>query len=338
MQYDIKDLHLKKTLKSKTFVNKQSEKKRVVQVITVSDEKTGQRVDNFLLTYLKKIPKTHIYKILRNGEVRINKKRVKQDYRLHGGDQIRIPPLFQIISDRISPTQKAMELLEKCVLYEDEDLLIINKPSGMASHGGSGVNFGVIETIRASRNLKGLRGENLELVHRLDKGTSGCLIIAKKRSTLRNLHEMLRAGKINKKYLLLVKGKWQGGSRTITLPLLRNQLVSGERLVKVDSENGKTTITKFIPKKNYNDATLLEAIIFTGKTHQIRVHAAHLGHEVAGDEKYGSNEFNRFMQQKGLRRLFLHAYSLHFKLPDSGRIIDVIAQLDEDLKLVLDNL
>lgn len=322
----------------KTTKNFITEKESKVNTLIINDERGGQRIDNFLRSKLKKIPKTHIYKILRSGEVRVNSRRVKPSYHLQTGDSIRIPPVHLATSEKIRPSEASMKLLENCVIYEDDDLLIVNKPSGMSSHGGSGINFGVIETLRASRDKKGSRLENLELVHRLDKGTSGCLIIAKKRSALRNLHEMLRNGKINKKYSLLVKGKWRGESRTVSLPLARNMLISGERLVTIDEERGKSTITKFIPKKIYQNASLLEAILFTGKTHQIRVHAAHLGHPLAGDEKYGYHEFNDFMRTKGLHRLFLHAFSLRFKSPNSDKMINVVAKLDDELQHVLDKL
>ncbi|MCL5261358.1 MAG: 23S rRNA pseudouridine(955/2504/2580) synthase RluC [Gammaproteobacteria bacterium] len=301
--------------------------------ITIDDDFIGQRLDNFLFNKLKNVPKTRIYKMLRKGEVRVNKKRVSQNYRLQASDQIRIPPYWythKVLSN--APSQSSISSLESRVLYEDDGMIILNKPAKMAVHGGSGINFGVIETMRAARpELK-----TLELVHRLDRDTSGCLLLAKKRSRLRMLHELLRAGTINKRYLVLVKGKWVDGKKNVALPLIKNQLSSGERIVKVNSE-GKEALTSFVAKKVYQDASLLEATIHTGRTHQIRVHAATIGFPVAGDEKYGDKKFNQLLKQYGLHRLFLHAESLSFTLPD-GKKIAINAKLDHELELVLQKL
>jgi 23S rRNA pseudouridine955/2504/2580 synthase len=216
------------------------------------------------------------------------------------------------------------------IIYEDDGLIILNKPSGMAAHGGSGINFGVIETLRAAMpQLK-----HLELIHRLDRGTSGCLMIAKKRSILRQIHALLREGKVIKRYLVLVRGKWQEGTaKTVDLPLAKNQLLSGERMVKVHEE-GKSTLTIFRPLQISDKTSLLEAELHTGRTHQIRVHAAAIGYPVAGDDKYGDAEFNSAMKKFGLNRLFLHAQSVSFTL-ESGKRIDVTAPLDQGLADVL---
>lgn len=303
-----------------------------VTTIIVPEDRSGQRIDNFLLNKLKKIPKSRIYKILRSGEVRVNKKRCKPDYRIQENDSIRLPPLWQEGSLKLAPSISSTNFLQTRIIYEDNKLLILNKPSGMASHGGSGINFGVIETMRALRP-----NETLELVHRLDKGTSGCLIIAKKHSALRQLHALIREGKISKKYLLLVKGQWKNGTKTVNLPLLKNQLSSGERFVEVNTQ-GKASSTRFTPKKVFSSTSLLEAELYSGKTHQIRVHAAHLGYPIAGDDKYGDFEFNKIMKKQGLKRLFLHAVEVKFKLSDNEETIRVTASLDDELALFLEQL
>jgi len=303
--------------------------KSTATVIIIPDDRARQRIDNFLFSHLKNIPKSRIYKMLRSGEVRVNKKRCKPDYKIQSNDQIRLPPVWQEIEPKREPGSNSMQLLNDRIIYEDNKILILNKPSGMASHGGSGINFGVIETLRALRP-----NETLELVHRLDRGTSGCLIIAKKHSALRQLHSLIREGKILKKYLLLVRGQWQNGDKTVNLPLIKNQLSAGERFVKINPE-GKAAKTKFIPQKIFTEASLLEAQLFSGKTHQIRVHAAHLGYPIAGDDKYGDYEFNKTMKQKGLKRLFLHAAEVKFKLETDDQPIHVKSALDDELTLVL---
>ena len=292
--------------------------------ITIAEDFAGQRVDNFLFNKLKNIPKTRIYKMVRKGEVRVNKRRVSAFYKLQADDVLRLPPFWSDATEAPRrPTDKVVHSLDDKIIYEDDALLIINKPSGMASHGGSGISFGVIETLRHARpEIK-----NLELVHRLDRDTSGCLVLAKKRSALRALHELIRNGAITKQYVLLVKGKWQGDERKVDLPLLKNQLSSGERIVRVNSE-GKDSITIFRPREVYADSSLIEAELRTGRTHQIRVHAAHIGHPIAGDEKYGDKEFNQEMKSRGLKRLFLHAERIAFTLPN-GRKIDIKAKLDD---------
>jgi 23S rRNA pseudouridine955/2504/2580 synthase len=238
---------------------------------------------------------------------------------------------------KTQPSLKIMQNLEQNILYEDANIIILNKPAGIAAHGGSGISFGVIETMRANRpEIK-----NLELVHRLDRATSGCLILAKKHSALRELHEMLRLGKIKKKYLVLVRGQWQGGKRKVEVELVKNQLQSGERLVKVKSfgndqySKAKKALTVFQPEKIFKEASLLAVTLGTGRTHQIRVHAQALDHQVAGDEKYGDKIFNKLMHEKGLKRMFLHASSLTFKLSGSDKAIAIAAPLPIELQNLL---
>lgn len=304
------------------------------QLITIDESHQGQRIDNFLLSYLKGVPKSRIYRSLRQGEVRVNKKRVKPDYRLNLHDQVRIPPIRMAEKTEIThPPAWQLRLLQQSILYEDDGLIIINKPAGIAVHGGSGINFGIIETLRYMRP----EARFLELVHRLDRDTSGCLVIAKKRAILVTLHHLFNTHQIEKVYLTLVKGRWHGGKREIRLPLLKNQLQSGERMVRV-SDKGKMAISLFEPVKFFKDATLIKVTLHTGRTHQIRVHAAHLHHPIAADEKYGDKKFNQQMRELGIKRLFLHASSLSFHLPDSKQTISVCACLDKDLLASLKNL
>lgn len=304
-----------------------------VEHVIVSAEYDGQRIDNFLLRYLKGVPKSMIYRILRKGEVRVNKGRIKPQHRLKAGDDIRIPPINKAQPKVINPSQHAVAEIQQCVLYEDERILVINKPSGMAVHGGSGLSFGVIEAVRHWRNDL----HYLELVHRLDRETSGCLILAKKRSALRQLHELLRENRIEKRYLALVMGNWQYGERTIDIPLQKNTLRSGERVVRI-SEHGKSAISIFKPIAITKQASLLEVQIKTGRTHQIRVHAAHTGHPVAGDDKYGDKAFNRQLESMGLHRMFLHARGLAFSLEEPHKDIVLNAPLDVELEDILKKL
>lgn len=308
-----------------------------VQTIQVGSDIAGQRIDNFLIARLKGAPKSLIYKILRRGEVRVNRGRVKPSYRLQGGDSVRIPPV-RLGEPRVParPGDRVLAQIEASILYEDKGLLILNKPSGLAVHGGSGVSFGVIEALRALRP----DAHYLELVHRLDRETSGCLIIAKKRSVLRALHRLLRGDEgcegVDKRYLALVRGRWRGGARPIEAALLKNVLKSGERVVVVNPE-GKAALSLFTPLSIYENASLMEVKLVTGRTHQVRVHAAYAGYPIAGDEKYGDPEFNRYMGGLGLKRLFLHARSLGFELPGTPPV-QVLAPLDDNLSQVLDAL
>lgn len=298
-----------------------------VQMLEISEEHHGQRVDNFLLTHLKGVPKSRIYRMLRSGEVRVNKGRCEAKRRLSSGDLLRIPPV------RVAP-QKAAEFvpallkqaLQQHILYEDDTLLIVNKPAGFAVHGGSGVTSGVIEGLRQLRP----EAKFLELVHRLDRDTSGCLIIAKKGSALRKLHELFRGDGIEKTYLALLSGQWARKKQLVSAPLLKNVSKGGERIVTV-SAAGKEAETLFRRVRLYARATLVEAAPKTGRTHQIRVHAAHLGHPIVGDERYGLAEVNREFKNRGMQRMFLHAEKLLFAHPVTGRQIAVTAPLPDNL-------
>ncbi|MCP5076885.1 MAG: 23S rRNA pseudouridine(955/2504/2580) synthase RluC [Psychromonas sp.] len=270
-----------------------------VRMLEVSQENAQQRIDNFLRLHLKGVPKSMIYRIVRKGEVRVNKKRIKPDYKLKEGDIVRIPPVRVAAENALpSPKLNAIAQLEARIVYEDDALLILNKPSGLAVHGGSGLDFGAIEGLRALRP----QARFLELAHRLDKATSGCLLIAKKRSMLRALHEQLRNKTMNKQYLALVKGQWDKKDRSVREPLLKD---SQNSIVKVSAE-GKASETRFKIMQRYQGATLVEASPVTGRTHQIRVHTACKGHNIAGDDRYGDNEFSSEMHKLGLNRLFLH--------------------------------
>ncbi|WP_100622875.1 RluA family pseudouridine synthase [Candidatus Coxiella mudrowiae] len=293
--------------------------------IIIYDSHAGQRLDNFLISRLKGMPSARIYRAIRKGEVRVNKKRASADYRLAIGDSVRIPPLHQsTIRKNPTPDKSLLISLEMRILVEEADFLVIDKPAGLPVHGGSGINGGLIEALRIMRP----KNRSLELVHRLDLETSGCLVVSKKRSLLVALHALLTQRKVVKQYLLLVKGLWQGGERRVEAPLKKNILQSGERMVKVD-ENGKMALTLFRPIVSYSNATLLEARPLTGRTHQIRVHTAHMGHPIAGDEKYGDKVFNEKMKTLGLRRLFLHSAGIACCW--DSRVLGVCALLDADL-------
>ncbi|QJD30137.1 23S rRNA pseudouridine(955/2504/2580) synthase RluC [Methylococcus geothermalis] len=297
------------------------------RLIEVDAEAAGQRIDNFLFSRLKGVPKSHVYRILRTGQVRINGGRSKAQQRLSTGDVVRVPPVrVAVASEPERPAPWLRERLENRVLYEDEDILVVNKPPGMAVHGGSGLSFGVIEGLRAVR--EGARF--LELVHRLDRDTSGCLLIAKRRSMLRQLHEQFRGDGVEKTYLALLSGVWTRQRQVVDAPLLKNVLQSGERMVKIAAE-GKAAVTVFRRLELLSGATLVEARPVTGRTHQIRVHARSLGHPLAGDERYGDAGLNQAFRQRGLKRLFLHAATLGFTHPRSGREVRIEAPLESDL-------
>ena len=280
-----------------------------VQLVAISAENAGQRIDNFLRTQLKGVPKSMIYRILRKGEVRVNKKRIKPEYKLEEGDEVRIPPVR--VAEReeqaVSPKLEKVAALAEAIIFEDDHILVLNKPSGTAVHGGSGLSFGVIEGLRALRP----EARFLELVHRLDRDTSGVLLVAKKRSALRSLHEQLREKGMQKDYLQ-----------------------SGERVVRVSSE-GKPSETRFKVEERFAFATLVKASPVTGRTHQIRVHTLHAGHPIAFDDRYGEREFDSQLAPTGLRRLFLHAAALTFTHPGSGETLRLEAPLDNELKRCL---
>lgn len=305
--------------------------KNTVKILTITEEQQGQRLDNFLMTRLKGLPKSHLYRILRKGEVRVNKGRVKPDYRLQVGDAVRIPPLrLSPPSPVYVPSQNVRTLLTDAILYEDKNILIINKPAGMAVHGGSGVNFGVIEALRQMRP----EAKFLELAHRLDRDTSGCLVLAKKASILKEIHELLRSGKVDKRYQALVKGYWPKHLHEVDAPLQKFQLRSGERMVNVNVE-GKASLTEFHVLKRFASATLVEARLHTGRTHQIRVHTAHVEHPIVGDEKYGDKDFNKQMHSLGCKGLCLHSCSVEFVLPSTGQTIKAQAEMEDKMKQFL---
>ncbi|KYP97293.1 23S rRNA pseudouridylate synthase [Sodalis-like endosymbiont of Proechinophthirus fluctus] len=303
-----------------------------VHLITVSTDEAGQRIDNFLRTHLKGVPKSMIYRIVRKGEVRINKKRVRPEYKLQNYDEVRIPPVRRSDDEQapVSTRLNKVTALNDTVLYEDGCLLILNKPAGTAVHGGSGLSFGVIEGLRALRPDTRF----LELVHRLDRDTSGVLLVAKKRSALRALHEQLRAEEMQKDYLALVRSQWQSHVKTVVTPLLKNNLASGERIMRVNSE-GKPSETRFKVEERFTLATLVRASPVTGRTHQIRVHAQYAGHPIAFDDRYGDSAFDRQLKGCGLNRLFLHAAKLRFDHPGSGETLRIEAPLDAPLRQCL---
>ena len=303
-----------------------------VRQVTVSDEYSGQRLDNFLMRELKGVPRTLVYRIIRKGEVRVNRGRVKPSHKLNPGDVVRVPPVRAAEPGQPPSEASARKLLEY-VLLEDDRLIVVNKPSGLASHGGSGINFGLIELMRAARPDL----QYLELVHRLDRETSGCLILAKRRSALRALHEQLRESRMDKHYLALVKGQWDYGTRKVELPLATHTRSGGERHVTVD-DAGKYALSTFRPVEISREASLVEVKIGTGRTHQIRVHATAMGHPIAGDAKYGDEVWNREIRKLGLKRLFLHATALTFDHPRTGESVLVNAPLPEDLSLAMERI
>lgn len=307
-----------------------------VRFVEVGEDSDGQRIDNYLLKQLKGVPKSMIYRIIRKGEVRVNKKRVKQDFRLSTGDAVRIPPVRVKEQNSVKPVgDRLKKLIENAILFEDDALLVVNKPSGVAVHGGSGVSFGVIEILRELRP----NAKFLELVHRLDRDTSGCLMVAKKRSMLKRLHDRLREkGGIDKRYSALVCGRWKGKEHRIEAPLEKFNLSSGERMVRVSSE-GKPSLTIFKWVEHFENATLVEAYPVTGRTHQIRVHAQYAGHPLAGDGKYTPNEQNQRFKEHGLSRLFLHAQSISVPgLLPGGLDFYVEAPIEGSLEATLNNL
>lgn len=302
-----------------------------VRLVEIDEGHAGQRIDNFLIGQLKGVPKTHIYRLVRKGEVRVNKGRCQPDYRLQSGDVVRIPPVRQRAEAKpITGSASRFEWLETRILFEDDAFLAIDKPAGLAAHGGSGISVGLIEALRQLRP----QARFLELVHRLDRETSGCLLIAKKRSALVSLHAMLREEGLDKRYLALVRGVWEGKGLRVEAPLEKNQLRSGERMVNVSAE-GKAASSRFTPKRLYADASLMEVRLFTGRTHQARVHAVHAGHPIAGDTKYGDKEFNDALRARGLRRLFLHASELRLRHPLTEAPLTITAPLAEELQTFL---
>lgn len=305
-----------------------------VSFITVDDDHVDRRLDNFLIGYFTSLPRTRIYRMIRKGEVRVNKGRIKQNYRLQTGDTVRVPPMYLSTQEKPStPPEKLSELIGNSIIYEDDYLIAINKPSNIAVHSGSTVQYGVIEILRAQRP----ETDFLELIHRLDRATSGCLLIAKGHKTLRGMHGILKSGHVKKNYLALLKGQLTDTMRTVDVPLNKVSTESGDRMVRVDNA-GKQALTHFHSQEHFRVASLSRIELVTGRTHQIRVHAAYIDHPLAGDEKYGDWEFNRAMKKLGLKRLFLHAETLSFEMPDTGKQIELKAPLPDELDQFLKKL
>lgn len=301
--------------------------------IEITDENHEQRVDNFLITLLKGVPKSHIYRIVRKGEVRVNKGRVEINHRLKTGDIVRVPPVrIAERSEEVFVPTNLKDALQQSILYEDDGFLIVNKPAGFAVHGGSGVSSGIIEGLRLLRP----EAKFLELVHRLDKDTSGCLVIAKKRSALRAFHAIFRDNQVKKTYIALLVGQWKKKQLVVNAPLLKNVAKGGERMVTISRE-GKEAETVFTRLQQFKEVTLVEAAPKTGRTHQIRVHALHLGHPIIGDERYGRDDINTIFRQKGYKRMFLHAKTLTFSHPTTGELMKIHAPLPSQLETLLAN-
>lgn len=307
-----------------------------VQFIEIDDTHAGQRIDNFLITLLKGVPKSVVYRIIRKGEVRVNKGRVKQVYKLKFGDSVRVPPVRveQDTTPQVSTKLDAVKRIQDAIIYEDKTLIVLNKPSGVAVHGGSGLSFGVIEALRALKPNEKM----LELVHRLDRDTSGILLVAKRRSVLVSLHEQLRDKTMNKVYWALVKGQWSNKLTSVQAPLHKINTKSGERIVVVDEEQGKKSCTLFKVLQPFANATLIEARPQTGRTHQIRVHTACKGHPIACDDKYGDKAFDKEISSSGINRLFLHAHEISFYHPLEEATMRFEAPLEEKLLKGLEKL
>lgn len=307
--------------------------KSAVRHVQIDVESQGQRLDKVLAQLLLGVPRSRIFRLIRRGEVRVNGRRAGPEQRLVAGDSVRLPPVREV--DPEAPRRVPASLIqtvEQAIIHEDERLLVLDKPAGLAVHGGSGLSFGVIETLRASRPA-----ETLELAHRLDRDTSGLLIVTRRGSALRTLHALLRDGEVQKSYLTLLAGRWNLGHQNIAAPLRTDLRVGGERTVKVDAQ-GKAALTEFKLIEHYGaKASLVEAIIHTGRTHQIRVHAAYCGHPVLGDDKYGDEAVNTEFAQLGLKRMFLHAHSLAFSWPDRSEQ-SFSAPLPKELRSLLDRL
>ncbi len=313
-------------------------KKKSVRFVTITSSHAGQRIDNFLMRELKDVPRSYIYRILRKGEVRVNKKRAKPTLKLNENDIVRIPPVF--LPDKKDPMQAPdafLNTLEKAIVAEDDDLIFINKPSGMAVHGGSGIRFGLIESFRQLRpNLP-----YIELVHRLDKETSGIVMLAKNRQTLLDLHAMMKSNEISKHYMTLVNGQWQGGIKHIKnyLQKSRGREQKVQVIERTKETKGKKSESIFEPLKEFKDSTLLKVVLLTGRMHQIRTQLQDLGHPVLGDTQYGDFTKNRdYKKRFALKRLFLHAYHLEFTLLGSGKHYDIKIPLADDLQTVIDQL
>jgi 23S rRNA pseudouridine955/2504/2580 synthase len=304
-----------------------------VRQLEIDESRSGQRLDNYLIGVLKGVPKSRIYRLLRKGEVRVNRGRAKPDYRLQAGDVVRLPPVRMTAAPDRVREGKGYEWLGGHILYEDEYLLALNKPAGLAVHSGTGIALGVIEVLRALRP----NAPMLELAHRLDRDTSGCLLLAKTRPALLDLHRQLREGGMRKHYAALVKGVWRGRMREVAVALETDSRRARGSKVQA-REEGKEAVSRFTPKQVYGPATLVDIELLTGRTHQARVHAAHIGHPIAGDDKYGDWDFNRAMRAQGLKRLFLHAARLEFRHPITRGKLRFEAPLPPDLSAFLEQL
>ena len=307
-----------------------SEIRTKVQFVDIDDDMAGQRIDNFLRNQLKAVPKSMVYRILRKGEVRVNKKRVKAEYKLQAGDIVRVPPVtLSEKEDNVAPSTKLNKVaeLEEMIIFEDDHLLVLNKPSGTAVHGGSGLKFGAIEALRALRP----QARFLELVHRIDRDTSGILLVAKKRSALRHLQAQFREKTVKKYYYALVMGQWKSQCKVVNAPLLKNEVNS---IVRVNP-NGKASETRFKILEKFANATLIQASPITGRTHQIRVHTQYTGHPIAWDDRYGDRRFDAYTGKAGLDRLFLHAANIQFIHPGSDSMMEISAPMGEKLEKVL---
>ena len=311
--------------------------KETVNWLEVGAEESGQRIDNYLIRWLKGVPKSHVYRILRSGEVRVNKGRIGPDYRVQDGDRVRVPPIRTAAPATLGARKTGPRTAPLDIIYEDAALLVINKPSGLAVHGGSGISLGAIEQLRESRP----QAKFLELVHRLDRDTSGVLMFAKKRSALVALHEQLREGRVQKIYLALVRGHWREAKRAVKAPLQKHLLANGERRVSVH-EDGQAAHTIFRLRKSWPQLdtpfSLLEADLKTGRTHQIRVHLAHLEFPIAGDDKYGDFPLNKTLKKQILKRMFLHALQISITHPDTGAALRFEAPLPAELEAFLSHL
>jgi 23S rRNA pseudouridine955/2504/2580 synthase len=306
-----------------------------VELVQVDSGHEGQRIDNFLIARVKGMPRSHLYRVLRRGEVRVNKGRVRPSYKLQLGDLVRIPPMrLAEPTAQVRPPQAPLRRLEAAVLFEDERIIVLNKPTGMAVHGGSGLSWGLIEAMRVLRPT----AAELELVHRLDRETSGCLLLSKRRSALRDLHRLMRGNAVDKRYLALLAGRLPQREVFVDAPLRKNLLRGGERVVRVDRDAGKPAQTRFRRVRQLAEFTLVEAKLITGRTHQIRVHAAHMGAPVAGDEKYGDADANRYLRGLALKRLFLHARALNFKPQHRDRPLCIEAPLPPELETLIGTL
>ncbi|HJN96808.1 MAG TPA: RluA family pseudouridine synthase [Gammaproteobacteria bacterium] len=303
-----------------------------VQLVRVLEPQHGQRIDNFLIRHLKGVPRSRVYRLIRRGEVRINKKRCKPAQKLLAGDEIRIPPFSGVEATQPAKLTPGLQgLLEQSVLFEDEQLLVIDKPAGLAVHGGSGIRLGLIDALRQIKP----EWSSLELAHRLDRDTSGCLIVAKNMISLKQLQKKFKEKSIKKYYLVLVHGRWPEKLTQVDVPLLKNELSSGERLVQV-SQDGKASLTRFNVLQRFQEATLVEAIPVTGRTHQIRVHCQHAGHPIVGDPRYSKK--GRVTTLSRVKNLCLHAFKINFTLPDSQESIEVTAATDKTMAALVDSL